>query len=409
MNALENKRILIIGFVWPEPKSSAAGSRMMQLISFFKESGGKITFASTASESEFSEELNDVDKKQIALNCASFDEFVLELQPDLVLFDRFMSEEQFGWRVAENCPNALRMLDSEDLHCLREARRLTVLKNKPFYLNNDLAKREIASLYRCDVTLMVSEFEMELLQTHFKVPSFLLFYLPIWVENETLNLPSFEDRSDFMFIGNFLHAPNLDAVVYLKEVIWPLLFEKFPEAKMSIYGAYPTQKINSLHQPKMNFFVHGRAESSFEVISKARVLLAPIRFGAGIKGKLLEAMQFGTPSVTTEIGAEAMNGDFLWNGFVTDSPEDFAELAIELYQNKTTWLNAQQNGFEIIKNRFSKDLFETTFVEFLLDKFKNLEKYRNENFTGLVLMHHFLQSTKYMAKWIEEKNKKSES
>ncbi|HRE78215.1 MAG TPA: glycosyltransferase family 4 protein [Flavobacterium sp.] len=405
MNALGNKRILIIGFVWPEPKSSAAGSRMMQLIAFFKENGGKITFASTASESEFSEELNDINRKQIALNCRSFDEFVLELQPDLVLFDRFMTEEQFGWRVAEHCPNALRMLDSEDLHCLREARRLTVLKGKPFDLNNDLAKREIASIYRCDVTLMVSEFEMELLQTHFKVPSFLLFYLPIWVENEKLSLPSFEERSDFMFIGNFLHAPNHDAVVYLKEVIWPLIFEKFPEAKMSIYGAYPTQKINSLHQPKMNFFVHGRAESSFEVILKARVLLAPIRFGAGIKGKLLEAMQFGTPSVTTEIGAEAMNGDFLWNGFVADSPEDFANKAIELYQNKSTWLNAQQNGFEILKNRFSKDLFEGSFKEFLAEKFKNLEKYRNENFTGLLLMHHFLQSTKYMAKWIEEKNK----
>ena len=405
MNALENKRILIIGFVWPEPKSSAAGSRMMQLISFFKENGGKITFASTASESEFSEELNDVDRKQIALNCASFDEFVSELQPDLVLFDRFMTEEQFGWRVAEHCPNALRMLDSEDLHCLREARRLTILKNKPFDLNNDLAKREIASIYRCDVTLMVSEFEMELLQMHFKVPSFLLFYLPIWVENETLNLPSFEERNDFMFIGNFLHAPNHDAVVYFKELIWPLLFEKFPEAKMTIYGAYPTQKINSLHQPKMNFIVHGRAESSFEVISKARVLLAPVRFGAGIKGKLLEAMQFGTPSVTSSIGAEAMNGDFLWNGFITDSPEDFAEKAIELYQNKSTWSNAKQNGFEILKNRFSKELFEASFSEFLSDKLKNLEKYRNENFTGLLLMHHFLQSTKYMAKWIEEKNK----
>jgi len=405
MNAFENKRILFIGFVWPEPKSSAAGKRMMQLISFFKEKGAKITFASTASESEFSEELNGIEQKKIELNCVSFDDFVRELKPYLVLFDRFMTEEQFGWRVAEHCPNALRMLDSEDLHCLREARRLKVLKGKAFDLNNDLAKREIASIYRCDVTLVVSEFEMELLQTHFKVPSFLLFYLPIWEENEMLNLPSFEERSDFMFIGNFLHAPNHDAVVYLKEVIWPLLFIKFPEAKMQIYGAYPTQKIYSLHQPKMNFYVHGRATSSFEVISKAKVLLAPIRFGAGIKGKLLEAMEFGTPSITSSIGAEAMNGDFLWNGFITDSQEDFAEKAIEFYQNKSIWVQAQQNGFEIIKNRFSKDLFENTFLEFVLDKFENLGNYRNDNFTGLLLMHHFLQSTKYMAKWIEEKNK----
>ncbi len=405
MNAFENKRILIIGFVWPEPKSSAAGSRMMQLISFFKEKGAKITFASTAAESEFSEDLEGVDQKLIALNCTSFDDFVSELQPDLVLFDRFMTEEQFGWRVAEHCPNALKMLDTEDLHCLREARRLVVLKHKPFELNNDLTKREIASIFRCDVTLMVSEFEMELLQTYFRVPSFLLFYLPIWVENETLDLPSFEERDDFVFIGNFLHAPNHDTVIYLKEEIWPLLSKKFPEAKLQIYGAYPTPKIKSLHQPKLNFFVHGRAESSFEVISKARVLLAPIRFGAGIKGKLLEAMEFGTPSITSSIGAEAMNGDFLWNGFITDSQEDFAVKAIEFYQNKSIWVQAQQNGFEIIKNRFSKDLFENTFLEFVLDKFENLGNYRNDNFTGLLLMHHFLQSTKYMAKWIEEKNK----
>ncbi|HRA74184.1 MAG TPA: glycosyltransferase, partial [Flavobacterium sp.] len=89
----------------------------------------------------------------------------------------------------------------------------------------------------------------------------------------------------------------------------------------------------------------------------------------------------------------------------TDSQEDFAEKAIEFYQNESIWVQAQQNGFEIIKNRFSKDLFENTFLEFVLDKFENLGNYRNDNFTGLLLMHHFLQSTKYMAKWIEEKNK----
>lgn len=405
MNELENKQLLIIGFVWPEPKSSAVGSRMMQLISFFKEKGVKITFASTAAKSEFSEDLEGVDQKLIVLNCSSFDNFVSELQPDLVLFDRFMTEEQFGWRVAQHCPNALRILDTEDLHCLREARRLDVLKNISFDLNNDLAKREIASIFRCDVTLMVSEYEMELLQTYFKVPSFILFYLPIWIENETLDLLSFEERNDFVFIGNFLHAPNYDTVVYLKEVIWPLLLEKFPQAKLQIYGAYPTPQIRSMHKPKLNFFVQGRAENSFEVISKARVLLAPIRFGAGIKGKLLEAMQYGTPSVTTSVGAEAMKGELNWNGFINDSPEDFAEKAIELYQNKTTWLNAQQNGFEIIKNRFSKDLFEVSFLEMVLDKFENFEKFREANFIGSMLMHHFLQSTKYMAKWIEEKNK----
>ena len=119
------QQLLIIGFVWPEPNSSAAGGRMLQLISLFTDEGYSITFASPAQDSDFMVNLEGygVDKISIALNCSSFDAFVKELNPTVVLFDRFMMEEQFGWRVAENCPNALRLLDTEDLHCLRLARQ----------------------------------------------------------------------------------------------------------------------------------------------------------------------------------------------------------------------------------------------------------------------------------------------
>jgi len=99
MNQL--KKLLIIGFVWPEPNSSAAGGRMMQLISLFKEEGYDITFASPAMESVYKVDLEalDVEKKSISLNSSSFDVFIKELNPSVVLFDRFMIEEQFGWRV----------------------------------------------------------------------------------------------------------------------------------------------------------------------------------------------------------------------------------------------------------------------------------------------------------------------
>lgn len=116
--------LLIIGFVWPEPNSSAAGGRMLQLITQFQQQGFSITFACPAMDSDFMADLSslNIDKKSIALNCSSFDTFIRELNPAVVLFDRFMIEEQFGWRVAENCPDALRILDTEDLHCLRLAR-----------------------------------------------------------------------------------------------------------------------------------------------------------------------------------------------------------------------------------------------------------------------------------------------
>jgi hypothetical protein len=413
MNA--NQHVLIIGFVWPEPNSSAAGGRMVQLISIFKQQGFEVTFASPAMDSDYMVDLESlgVSKKPIALNCSSFDVFVKELNPSIVLFDRFMMEEQFGWRVAENCPNALRLLDTEDLHCLRLARQKAFKEKRSFstddLLVEDVAKREIASILRCDVSLMISEYEIELLQSVFKIDADLLYYLPLLlepIEDSTIQkLPSFEDRNNFVFIGNFLHEPNWNAVQYLKETIWPLIRKQMPEAVLQIYGAYPSQKVLQLHQPKQGFQIMGRADDAQEVVRNARIVLAPLRFGAGIKGKLLEAMQCGTPSVTTTIGAESMCGDLPWNGFIADDVEVFADKAVELYQDKSRWLKAQENGFQIIEKRYLRSLFEVDFIKHILKIKTHLKPHRLQNFMGTLLQHHTLTSTKYMSRWIEEKNK----
>lgn len=410
------QKLLIIGFVWPEPNSSAAGGRMMQLISFFKNKGYQITFSSPALDSDFMVDLKEyqVDRKAIALNCSSFDLFVKELNPNIVLFDRFMIEEQFGWRVAENCPNALRILDTEDLHSLRLARQKAFKENKVFtasdLLSEESAKREIASILRCDLSLIISEYELELLKTVFKIDQSLLYYLPIIVDDIDINslklLPSFDERENFIFIGNFLHEPNWNAVQYLKESIWPIIKKQLPEVDLLIYGAYPSQKVLQLHKPSEGFYIKGRALNAQEVVKNARVVVAPLRFGAGIKGKLVEAMQCGTPSVTTAIGAESMQVNLLWNGFVDDNPQHFAEKAVQLYQDEDIWIQAQNNGIEIIKQRYLRKLFEDDFanqIEFLVS---NIREHRLNNFMGELMHYHTLKSTKYMSKWIEEKNKK---
>ena len=174
---------------------------------------------------------------------------------------------------------------------------------------------------------------------------------------------------------------------------------------MNVYGAYPSQKVVQLHNVKDGFLIQGRAENANEVVKKARVVLAPLRFGAGIKGKLLEAMQCGTPSVTTSIGAESMQGNLDWNGFVEDDAELFAKKAVQLYQDKSLWFQSQKNGIEIIKQRYLRELFDGDFatqIEYLVS---NIKEHRLHNFMGELLQHHTLRSTKYMAKWIEEKNK----
>ena len=412
---IANQRVLILGFVWPEPNSSAAGGRMVQLIRIFKEQGFDVTFASPAMDSDYMIDLESlgVDKKSIALNCSSFDVFVAALNPSIVLFDRFMMEEQFGWRVAENCPDALRLLDTEDLHCLRLARQKAFKENRQFttddLLMEDVAKREIASILRSDISFMISEFEMKLLHAVFKIDNQLLYYLPLLLESiddlTIQKLPSFEDRKNFVFIGNFLHEPNWNAVQYLKETIWPLIRKQMPEAVLQIYGAYPSQKVLQLHQPKQGFHILGRADDAQEVVRNARVVLAPLRFGAGIKGKLLEAMQCGTPSVTTAIGAESMCGDLPWNGIIADDAQVFADKAVELYQDKILWHEAQENGFRIIEKRYLKTLFADDFVKHIFNVQTHLKQHRLLNFMGTILQHHTLTSTKYMSRWIEEKNR----
>jgi glycosyltransferase involved in cell wall biosynthesis len=408
------KTLLIIGYVWPEPNSSAAGSRMMQLIAFFQAQGYLVTFASPAQQSDHMVDLTDhqIKAQVIALNCQSFDLFIKELAPTLVLFDRFMMEEQFGWRVKEQCPNAMRILDSEDLFCLRHARHDAFKQQKKVLdsdlLTSDLAKREVAAIFRCDLTLMISPVEIEILQRLFNVDPSLLHYCPFMLEAEQYKLqnPTYQQRQHFISIGNFRHAPNWDAVLWLKQQVWPLIRAQLPQAQLLVCGAYPPPKATALHDEKSGFLVKGWVDDAILMMQSARVCLAPLRFGAGIKGKLAEAMVCGTPSVTTEIGAEGMQGTQPWGGGVVTDAKSIAAAAVLFYQNESQWLTASENGIANAESLFAKEAHYVALNVVLNQLNDNIIVHRQKNFIGNMLNHHQFQSTKYMAQWIEAKNKK---
>ena len=399
------KHLVVIGLVIPEPASTAAGHRMMQLIQLFSEADFKITFLTASNNIEFSEK---IDIQKIEINNESFDEKIRDLKPDVVLFDRYVTEEQFGWRVSENCPNAVKIIDTEDLHFLREARRKAfvdkrIVEKKDFI--NEIFVREIASILRCDLSLIISEFEYNLLINDFKINPNLLFYIPFLTEGFEKSKTPFADRKHFVSIGNFLHEPNWQTVLKLKQ-IWKSIKKRLPEAELHIYGAYTSQKVLELHNAKEGFLVKGRADSVEKIFDKAKVLLAPIPFGAGLKGKLWESMKFGLPNVTSSIGAEAMHKDLPWNGFIADSDEVFVEKAVELYQDENLWNKARENGYQILEAQFMKNLFADSFINKVSELMEDLDNQRTENYLGKILQHHQLNSTKYMSRWIEEKNKK---
>ncbi|QLE02661.1 glycosyltransferase family 4 protein [Galbibacter sp. BG1] len=410
---MDKETVLFIGYVWPEPKSSAAGSRMLQLISFFKDLEYKIVFSSPAKKGshEFDLSAIGVVEKGIQLNNSSFDDFLKELRPSIVVFDRYMMEEQFGWRVADHCPDALRILDTEDLHFLRNERQKSLKRKSKgdatALLNSELAQREIASIYRCDLSLIISEVELELLKDVFKVNETILQYLPFLIGEAPASPVPFEEKEDFIFIGNFLHEPNWDAVLALKETVWPIIRKQLPTAKLHVYGAYTSEKVNNLHNPKDGFFVHGWIENAEVVLRKSKILLAPLRFGAGLKGKLVEAMLQGTASVTTTIGAEGINGSYAWNGFIYDNPIDFAHAAVALYLDAEEYTQAVKNGHKILKMRLDATVHKSYFKLKVNELRSNLRQHRSHNFIGSMLMQQTTQASKYLSKWIEEKNKKN--
>ncbi|MEX5688079.1 glycosyltransferase [Pseudomonas silesiensis] len=420
--------VLVIGYVWPEPRSSAAGGHMMQILESFLGQGWDITFSSPAGTGEHRADLTALGIREvpIELNNSSFDTFISQLAPDVVLFDRFMMEEQFGWRVEKHCPDALRVLETSDLQSLRDARHLRLKERLKasddaddfselfapalraefeFMAETDLAKREIAAIYRCDLNLMISEVEIELLVEQFTVPRNMLHWCPLMVDLPSAPPATFEDRAHFLSIGNFRHAPNWDAVLWMKTRLWPLIREQLPSAQLHIYGAYTPPKATALHNAAQGFHVMNWAEDALQVMSAARVCLAPLRFGAGIKGKLVDAMLCGTPNVTTPIGAEAMHGEEPWPGAVTRTAQAFADNAVQLYKDKTRWLDAQAQGLQLLASRYQRTRHGPALIARINECRQHLSSIRRDNFTGSMLRHHQHKSTQYMSQWIEAKNR----
>lgn len=421
------QRVLVIGYVWPEPTSSAAGGHMMQLLQCFIGQGWHVTFASPARVGEHKADLAalGIAEQAIELNDESFDRFVAALQPDMVLFDRFMMEEQFGWRVEQQCPQALRVLETCDLQSLRDARQgllkerlrgsedenafdaLFDLSLDTLYQHMseaDITQREVAAIFRCDLSLMISPFESQLLSERFGVPPSLLHDCPLMVTPLAGTALTFEQRAHFVCIGNFRHAPNWDAVLWLKQQIWPRIRKQLPRAELHVYGAYTPPKATALHNPGQGFLVKGWATDALQVVGQARVALAPVRFGAGIKGKLLDAMLCGTPSVTTPTGAEGMRTGQRWPGRVARSADELAAAAVELHEDAAQWHAAHQQCDEHLRAQYGPAQHGQSLVLRLEQLTQRLGQHRRENFIGTMLRHHLHKSTKYFSQWIQSKS-----
>ena len=443
-------QILFIGTVFPEPVSSAAGVRTEALLEDFLGRGDRVHFVSPSDANRFSEGLRErgIVTHQIGPNDPAFDTLLATLRPDVVVFDRFMLEEQFGWRVAEHAPSAIRVLDTIDLHFLRRWRGerlkqflkgtsrgegtavseedLTFLFNTdieglpagPEGIETDDCLREVASILRSDMSLILSSFEFELLKARFPVPESSLLELGFsYPSPEVEKRIDFSNRKHFVSIGNFRHPPNRDSAFWLSRVLWPEIRERLKQqgdeaTEFHLYGAYPPKEIMALDAPKSRFRVFGPAENSIETLRSYRALLAPIRFGAGIKGKIADAWSAGIPVVTTPIGAEGMDyrvrkAQKIFAGFIAKSELEFIESSTALYGDATLQAGLIADGDRAIDAIYSphanREKFHARLDELRVDG--RLEDLRAKNLVGRILRADFHGRTKYFSKWIEAKTK----
>jgi glycosyltransferase involved in cell wall biosynthesis len=417
----QSQAALILVTVWPEPESSAAGWRVGNMIDTLKDAGFSVTIASPSRENEFSERLKsqDVAVQPIAINDSAFDAWIAQAGFALAILDRFIIEEQFGWRIQEHSPATVRVLDTEDLHFLRRARQQALADGKALSevfedqidLLTEDACREIASIYRSDLTLILSDHEMDLLKNRFRVDPELLEPFR-FCYRDIPETKGFEERTHFVVIGNFRHPPNADGTRWLKTELWPAIKKRLPEehrnAELHVYGAYPSKEAMNMNSPSERFIVKGPAEDVHETLKQYRVNLAPLRFGAGIKGKISDGWRAGAPVVTTPIGSEGMTlrkKPPVFGGFITRSAIEFADAAAILYTNDLEWEQARQDGYSVLREHFDYRFNSTRLAETLHKLISEIEKRRERNFMGKILHHQSMRSTKYFSKWIELKSK----
>lgn len=425
---------LILASVWPEKKASAAGLRTWNWIDFFLQEGFEVHLASAASlPAHLEVDFAHLSCHSLTLNDSSFDTWIATWTPTLCLMDRFIVEEQFGWKIKQSSPHTLRWLDTQDVHFIRAFRKelFQTQPEKCFPLDKlpltqasslkaeHTLLRELASFYRSDYVWVLSDAEQTFLTQHLGFPSEKIGLTRLHYPSCPLvqELPSFEDRRHFCFIGNGRHLPNQDAVTLLKEKLWPPIRQKLPHAECHLYGAYPPAQWSAYHEPAQGFWVKGPTPDSSQTLQQYRVNLAPLRFGAGIKGKITDGWWSGTPALASPIAAEGMSEALPWGGLLLDSwsPSCWAQAAEKLYTEATTWKVAQQRGFDLIKTLYCQTTEQLKLHQKLSQQQLSRSLLSSHTQTLSVqsywieklLWHQSLRSTEYFSRWLELKAKKS--
>lgn len=257
------------------------------------------------------------------------------------------------------------VFDMVDFHYMRIKREADIKNSKK--LEKEAQKFlsiEIENCKKADHIIVISETDKQNLVSFYEDQSKMVIVSNIhdFIENN-LNFKSFSLRKNLLFVGSFNHLPNIDAVNYLNQTIMPIVWKTNPEMKIQIIGSNPTEEIRNLNSEK--FEILGYVEDLSSYFNNSRLFVAPLRYGAGVKGKIGQSMEYGLPLITTTTGAEGFDFNEYYKNVVEDNAEEFANKLIEIYYNETLWNSLSKNSATVLKP-FSED-FTTQNILKLID------------------------------------------
>jgi GT2 family glycosyltransferase/glycosyltransferase involved in cell wall biosynthesis len=384
----KGSRILIIDATIPTPDQDAGSVTVWYFLKILKELGYQVTF--------IPENLHDLSPytemvQGLGVECLyrpyvnNIEQYIEENghKFDTVMLYRVNVGGRFFETVRKFASNAKIIFDTVDLHFLREERQAKMEKDKEksaeMLANSyQTRERELHLLRNSDISIVLSEYEKSMLSRDWDIQN--TFVIPIVLEVPGLK-NSYENRKDIAFIGGYQHTPNVDAVFYFVENIWPKVKENIKGVKFYIIGSKPTAEILALPDTDEDIIVTGFIESLDPYLDNLRLTLAPLRYGAGIKGKIGSSLSYGVPCIATKVAAEGMGLTDRKNILMSADENSFVYNLTMAYNDRAIWDGLSEEGLKFVDEQYSINATRNKLLA-LMNSISTFPFYQKTPFTG---------------------------
>jgi len=364
-------RVLVLDHCTPMPDRDAGSVSILGVMRGLQSFGYKVTFIPEDNFTHWGDYTQEMQRTGIECiyspHATSVKTYLKESGRtfDLVLIYRVsVASRNLDW-IKEYCPSAKVIFHACDLHFLREQREADIHNSDKMRLQaKKMKETELAVIRRADATIVHNETEKQLIEKEVGASNANAYYLPLFVDVPG-SVVSFDDRNGLVFIGGFQHQPNSDSVIYFVRDIFPAIKKEIKDLKFFIIGSNVPEEIQSLANE--DIVILGHVKELGPVLDRCRLSVAPLRYGAGAKGKVITSLSHGLPCITTDIGAEGLGLEHRKEVVIANEAGEFADTVVKVYKDQALWESLSVRGSDFIRKNFSLEVGKKTIGHILED------------------------------------------